>query len=57
MAKNRRRSIDAQFHEGAQSVSLSVFPIKAANTLIIYRNDHITFDLPDVQDQKSLTLR
>jgi len=26
-----------------------------ANTLIIYRNDHISFELPDLQDQKSLT--
>ena len=54
-AKNRWCSCDAHFHEGAQSVSLSFFPIKAANTLIIYKNDDITFDLPDLQDQKSLT--
>jgi len=37
-------------------VSLSVFPIKAANTLIMNRNDHIAFDLTGLQDQKSLTL-
>ena len=35
----------------------SCFPIKTANTLIIYRNDHIAFELPDLQDQKWLTLR
>jgi len=51
------RSFEAHFREGAWSVSLSFFPITAANTLIIYRNDHIAFDLPDIQDQKSLTLR
>jgi len=55
-AKNHWRSIDAHFYEGAQSVLLSSFPVKAANTLIIHRNNHIAFDLPDLQDQKSLTL-
>jgi len=50
-------SSEAHFHEGARSVSRCFFPIKAANTLMIYRNDHIAFDLPDLQDQKMLTLR
>jgi len=31
--------------------------MKVANTLIIYRNNHIAVDWPDLQDQKSLTLR
>jgi len=31
--------------------------MKAANTLVIYRNDDIAFDFPDLHDQKSLTLR
>jgi len=55
-AKNRCHSIDAHLNEGARSVSLYVFPIKAANTLIINRNDHIASDLADLQDQQSLTL-
>ena len=57
MAKNDWRSIEAHFHEGARGVWLSFSPIQSANTLIIYRNDHIAFDLPDLEDQKSLTLR
>jgi len=56
MDKNCWRSVDAHFHEGAWSMSLSFFPIEAANTLNIYRNDHIAFDLHYLQDQKSLTL-
>jgi len=55
-AKNHWRSVDTHYHDGAWSVSLSFFPIKAANTLIIYRIYHTVFDLPDLQDQKSLTL-
>jgi len=49
-------SVDAHSHEGARSVSLSFFPMKAANTLIIYWNDRIAFDLPDSPDKKSSTL-
>jgi len=56
-AKNRWHSFDAHLHGGARSVSLSSFPLKAATTWFIYRNDNITFDLPDLRDQKSLTLR
>jgi len=55
--KNHWPSVDAHNHEGALSVSLSGFPIKAANTVIIYKNNHIAFDLPDLQVHKSLTLR
>jgi len=37
-------------------MSPSCFPIKAANTVIMYRNDQITFELPDLQDLDSLML-
>jgi len=56
-ARNHWPSVDAHFDDGARSVSRPFFPIKAANTWIIYRNKHIAFDLPDLQDQKLLTLR
>jgi len=55
-AKNHWHSIDAHVHEGARSMLPTFFPIKVANTLIIYRNDHIAFELPDLQNQKSLML-
>ena len=54
-AKNVSRSVDAHFHEGVRNVALSLFAMKAANTLIIYRNNHIAFELTDLQDSKSLT--
>jgi len=49
-------SVDAHFHDGARSVSPTFFHINAANKLSTYRNDHIAFELPDLQDQKLLTL-
>jgi len=55
-AKNGWHSIDAHFHEGARSVLLSFFPVNIANILIIYNNDHIAFDLPDLQHKKLWTL-
>ena len=55
--KNCWRSVDAHFHVVAWRVSLSLFPIKAANTLIIDRNDHMAFELPDLQDHTLLMLR
>jgi len=55
-AKHRWCSFDALFHEGARSVSLPCYPKRAANTLNIYWNNHITFELPDFQGQKSVTL-
>jgi len=54
--KNCWQCIDAHFHDRARSVSLSVLPLKEANTLIMYNNDQVTFQLPDLQDQKLLTL-
>jgi len=35
-------------------VLLSLLPIKAANTLIIYKNNQITYLLPELQDRKLL---
>ena len=54
--KYRWLSVDAHLNEGAQSVSQSFLPITPANTLTIYRNDHIAFHLRNLQDQKLLTL-
>jgi len=56
-ANNRRRSVDAHCHDGAGNVALSLFPTKAANTLIMHSNDQIAPELPDLQDQELLTLR
>jgi len=56
MVNNPWLCIDTYCHEGVRSVSLFSFPINQANTLIFYRINHIAFDLPDLQDQKLLTL-
>jgi len=50
-----QHSIDAHSHAGALSVSWAFLPIKAANTLIMFRNQQIAWELPDKQDQKSLS--
>ena len=55
-AQDCRHSIDAHFHDGAGSVSLSVLPIKDGNTSIMCNNYQITFLLPNLQDQELLTL-
>jgi len=52
----RRHSIDAHFHDGAGSVSLSFLPIKDGNTSIMCNHYQILFLLHDSQDQKLLTL-
>jgi len=57
MTKIRWRSVDTHFHNGAVTVSLSVFPIKTANTFILNGRSQISTELPYLQDQKSLTLR
>jgi len=54
--KNRWRSVDAHFEDGAGSVFHSLLPIKDANALIMCIHYHVAFLLPDFQDQKSLTL-
>ena len=55
-AKNHRCSIDTHFQNAAATVALSLVPMKAANMLGICNSDQITFLLPDLEDQKSLTL-
>jgi len=57
MTKNRWRSVDAHFHDGAGRVLQSVLPIKAAkNTFMTdYNLSEVWF--PRTHDHKSLTLR
>jgi len=55
-ATNLWSSFDAHFHHGAGSVSQYLSPIKTANTSIMYTNDEIAFELPDLQVQHPLTL-
>ena len=56
MAKNGWRSVDAHLHDGAGKVPQSLFPIMAANTMIMHSNNQIACELPDLQDQKLMTL-
>jgi len=55
--KNRWRSVDAHFQDGAGRVFLTLLSIKDANTLIMCIHYQVAFLLPDLQDQKSWTLR
>jgi hypothetical protein len=57
MTKNRWRSVDAHFHDGAGSVSLSVLPIKEANTSFMTICNLSLHRKPKIHDQESLTLR
>jgi len=50
------RSIDAHAQNGAVTVLLSLWPIKAGNMSVIHNNDQVTGELPYLQDHKSLTL-
>ena len=45
-------SIDTHFQKGAETILPSHLSLKATNTLIVYNNDHITFKLQNLQDQK-----
>jgi len=54
--RNRWRTIDAHYQEIVEMASVAFSPIMAANTVIIHTNYQITFWLPDLQNQKSLTL-
>jgi len=54
--KNRWHSVDAHLDDGAGSMSVSLFPIKVANTLIMDSNNQIAFELPNLQVQNSFTL-
>jgi len=49
-AKNHWRSVDAHFQNGAVTALLSPLPIMAANMSVIHISDHITFQLPYLQD-------
>ena len=55
--KNRWRSVDAHFQNGAESVSLSLSHIKAAYTSFMNVCIQLPLRLPKVQDQQSLTCR
>jgi len=55
--KNRWRSVDAHFQDGAGSVFLTLLPIKHANTLIMCIHYQVAFLLPDLHDQQSMTLQ
>jgi len=54
--KNHWCSNDAHFQDWAGSISLSLWPLKAANTSPMHNKEQITFQLPDLQDWKLLTL-
>jgi len=57
MTKNRWRSVDAHFHDGAGRVLLSVLPIKGAKNSFMteYYLSEVWF--PRTHEQKSLMLR
>jgi len=48
--------MDAGFHDRAGSVLLSFWPIQEANTLSMHQDGQVSDYLPDLQEQKSLTL-
>jgi len=54
--KNHWRSVNAHFHNGAETVHLPLLPRKSTNTRIILNYYQMTFQWPDLQDQTSLTL-
>jgi len=55
-AKNRWCSLEAHFQNGAVIVSLTLLPRKAASRLVMDSSNHLTIQLPYLQDWKSLTL-
>jgi len=55
-AKNYWPSVDGHSHNGAVTVLLSLLRINAANTLVMYNSDHITVQIPHLQDNKLWTL-
>jgi len=56
MTKNRWRSIDADFHDGAGRVLQSFFPRKAAKNSYVSDCNLLAVWLPRTHDHKSLTL-
>jgi len=57
MTNNLWHVFHSHFEDAVGRVSLWFFPIKAANTSIMYNHDQIIFQLPDLHDLKLLTLR
>jgi len=57
MTNNRWRSVDADFHDGAGRVLLSVLPIKAAKNSFVTQYNLSEVWFPRTHDQKLLTLR
>jgi len=57
MTKNRWRSVDAHFHDGAGRVLLSVLPIKAAKNSVVTNYNLSEVWLPRTHDNTSLMLR
>jgi len=55
--KNRWRSIDAHFQNVAVTVSISLLPIKAANTLVMDNSEQLSLQLTYLWHKISLTLR
>jgi len=55
-AINCWHSVEAHIHDQAGSVLLPFWPIMAANIFSMYQTGQISDQLPDIQDQKSLTL-
>jgi len=57
MPKNRWRSVDAHYHDGAGMVLQSVLPIKAANNSFVTEYNLSEVWFRRMHDQKSSTLR
>jgi len=57
MTKNRWRSIDAHFHDGAGRVLQSVLPIQASKKTFMTKYNLSEVWFPRTHDQNSLTLR
>jgi len=55
--KNRWRSIEAHFQNGAAIMWFTLLPRKAASMPVMDSSDHVTIQLLDLQEWKSLTLR
>jgi len=56
-AQHRWCFIDAHSKNGVVTVLLSLSPIKAANMSVMNNSDHVTRELPYLQDHKSFTHR
>jgi len=54
--KNCECSVDTHFRNGAVTKSLSLLPTNAVYTSVMHNSDQITFQLPYIQDQKSVAV-